>query len=135
MAESKITLLPTPRRVSSINVVCVTLSSNPSLVTKDQVHNKQSKKFKRTATTNIKQKHPTEHGKSPKSCEESLTAVVSSKPQIFFSVLSHRQEYCYCRNTLKYCDITLGPYHPPILNITQYIEEISDGQYGCKCSK
>lgn len=28
--------------------------------------------------------------------------------------LSYCQEYYYCRNTLKYCDVILGPYHPPL---------------------
>lgn len=40
-------------------------------------------------------------------------------------ILSYRQECNYCRNTLKYHDIILGPYRPPLAGSVQciFVEE------------
>lgn len=37
-----------------------------------------------------------------------------NEPKIFYSILLYSKEYHYCRNNLKYCDIIVGPYWPPV---------------------
>lgn len=66
-------------------------------------------------TANLFQHLKVEYGESQWSGEGSSAATVTSKPNIFFSTSSYHQGYHYRRNTLKYCDIVLGPYNPTLL--------------------